>query len=472
VTKKLIISESERNKILSMYGLLNEATKGTVTIKVVTELEGEMKTFDTKVILKNISTDNTFEEYTKPGTGEVTFKDLVFATYSLTTSSNLAKTDEKVFTLSSDNPNLNITLKTKPKEMGEIKVVGKKIPDSLVVQEIPSSDTKNKYVPVPDVLVTVSQIIDEIEISEIEREYTDDMGNFEFDNLPTDVPLILNIYGGNIYNDFEKSFEPLGDKTIKQFAPFVLTPKKQEVSKLTPQKVETPCEGYKSDEDTFYGRGYAINKQISDLNITTETESVKLAKRDAVKQYLIMYPNDYVKTDEIVKEKMSWDIVCNFTTSDLVTPKTTTVAKIDKDILDKIVQKIISDKSTKRVKLEFENLKFKDAITLSKTINQPIFLLIGSVDDDATKEIISYIEKNQEMTNKINKNYVTLYYEVDENETDKYMTAVGALDIDTYPALITLKGIGDPNKEIRKSFEVINKEQRIGEDLPLIDTLI
>jgi hypothetical protein len=76
------------------------------------------------------------------------------------------------------------------------------------------------------------------------------------------------------------------------------------------------------------------------------------------------------------------------------------------------------------------------------------------------------------MTNKINKNYVTLYYEVDENETDKYMTAVGALDIDTYPALITLKGIGDPNKEIRKSFEVINKEQRIGEDLPLIDTLI
>ena len=97
-----------------MYGLLNEATKGTITVKVVTELEGETKPFDTKVILKNISTDNTFEDYTKPGTGEITFKDLVFATYSLTTSSNLARTDEKVFTLSSDNPNLNITLKTKP----------------------------------------------------------------------------------------------------------------------------------------------------------------------------------------------------------------------------------------------------------------------------------------------------------------------------------------------------------------------
>lgn len=455
-----------------MYGLLNEATTGSVTVKVLTELEGETKPFDTKVILKNISTDNTFEDYSKPGTGEITFKDLVFATYSLTTSSNLARTDEKVFTLSSDNPNLNITLKTKPKEMGEVTVFGKKIPDSLVVQEVPSSDEKNKYVPVPGVLVTISQIIDEIEISEISREYTDDMGNFEFEDLPTDIPLILNIYGGNIYNDYEKSIEPLGNKKLGLLAPFVLTPKKQEISKITPQKVETPCVGYKSDEDTFYGRGYAINKQISDFNITTETESVKLAKRDAVKQYLIMYPNDYVKTDEILKEKMSWDIVCNFTTSDLITPKTTTVAKIDKDTLDKIVQKIISDKSPKAVKLDFEDLKFKDAITLSKTINQPIFLLMGSVDDDATKEVISYIENNQEMTNKINKNYVTLYYEVDENEIGKYMTAVNALDIDRYPALITLKGIGDPNKEIRKSFEVINKEERIGEDLPLIDTLI
>ena len=76
------------------------------------------------------------------------------------------------------------------------------------------------------------------------------------------------------------------------------------------------------------------------------------------------------------------------------------------------------------------------------------------------------------MTNKINKNYVTLYYEADKNEIDKYMSAITALDIDTYPALVILKGIGDPNKEIRKSFEVINKEERIGEDLPLIDTLI
>ena len=140
--------------------------------------------------------------------------------------------------------------------------------------------------------------------------------------------------------------------------------------------------------------------------------------------------------------------------------------------LDKIIDKIISNKSSKSVKLDFEDLKFKDAITLSKTINQPIFLLMGSVDDDATKEVISYIENNQEMTNKINKNYVTLYYEADKNEIDKYMSAITALDIDTYPALVILKGIGDPNKEIRKSFEVINKEERIGEDLPLIDTLI
>ena len=358
------------------------------------------------------------------------------------------------------------------KEMQMITVFGKKIPDSLVVQEVPSSDEKNKYVPVPGVLVTISQIIDEIEISEIAREYTDDMGNFEFEDLPTDIPLILNIYGGNIYNDYEKSIEPLGDKKIGLLAPFVLTPKKQEISKITPQKLETKCQGYKSDETTFYGYGYAINKQISDFNITTETESIKLAKRDAIKQYLIKYPNDNVTIDEILKEKISWDIVCDYTTTDLVSPRTTTIAKIDKKTLDKIIDKIISNKSSKSVKLDFEDLKFKDAITLSKTINQPIFLLMGSVDDDATKEVISYIENNQEMTNKINKNYVTLYYEADKNEIDKYMSAITALDIDTYPALVILKGIGDPNKEIRKSFEVINKEERIGEDLPLIDTLI
>ena len=373
---------------------------------------------------------------------------------------------------------LIISESEKTKILSMYGLLNESVVPSLVVQEVVSpgylqSKEGKKYIPIPNVLVTISKLVNEIEISEIDSQYTDEMGNFKFENLPKNIPLIMTIGGGNIYYDFKKTFEPLGDKSIEDFAPFILSLKKQEVAKPLGTTKDQGCRGYKSDDETFYGYGFEKNKPVSNtVNLFIESESVKTAKRHAIVQYLAVYKDTGVNVDEMLKETIPYEIVCTHTTSDLVSPLTTSVVEMNKDELDKIVQKIIN-KESPAVKLDFENLKFKDAITLSKTINQPIFLLMGSVDDDATKEVISYIEKNQELTNKINKNYVTLYYEVDENEIDKYMTAINSLEnLRVYPAVVILKGIGNPNIEIRKSFEEIEKEQGLDNVLYLIDTLI
>ena len=104
---------------------------------------------------------------------------------------------------------------------------------------------------------------------------------------------------------------------------------------------------------------------------------------------------------------------------------------------------------------------------------EPIFLLFGSKDDENTKNVINYIEANQEMTQEINDSYIPLFYVVDRTDIDKYMASSEPLGIRTYPSIVILKGIDDPTKQgIKSSIEVIGKEERIADNLSYIDNLI
>jgi hypothetical protein len=238
---------------------------------------------------------------------------------------------------------------------------------------------------------------------------------------------------------------------------------------------EEKCEGFVSDDKNIYGYGTALNKPVSGADLFLETESVKLAKRSAVRYYIIKYPTPQVGLGELLNEKIPYEIVCTSLSSDFTNPETTNVVKIEKKVLDSIVQNIINRVITpEKVKIKFEDLNFIDAVRISYVRNsEPLFLLFGSKDDESTQNVINYIESNQEMTQEINESYIPLFYDVDRTDVNKYMSASEPLGIRTYPSIVILKGIDDPTKQgIKNSIEVIGKEERIADNLSNIDNLI
>jgi len=330
--------------------------------------------------------------------------------------------------------------------------------------------------PLSDITVSLADVRG-IEVSTIATTKTDENGKFSFDNVPDSKNIILTVPETELFFLYEKSLKDIKVNTTNDLGNIILKPKK-----VTPAIPPTPtvskeekCEGFVSDDKNIYGYGTAINKPVSSADLFLDTESVKLAKRAAVRYYIIKYPNPQVGLGELLNEKIPYEIVCTHLSSDFTKPETTNVIKIEKKVLDDIVQNIINRVVTpEKVKIKFEDLNFIDAVRISYVRNsEPLFLLFGSKDDESTQNVINYIEANQEMTQEINESYIPLFYEVDRTDVNKYMPASEPLGVRTYPSIVILKGIDDPTKQgIKNSIEVIGKEERISDNLTNIDNLI
>jgi len=126
VSNRLLISESERNRILSLYQLSEQTTtEGTVTFKVTRDDNGEIIPASASLAVKGIDNDNKYTiNISDSGTLK---KELPFGSYSVTPSeaNSLFTFDEKTFELNTSNPNitLDILLKGLVKDTPDTKVV-------------------------------------------------------------------------------------------------------------------------------------------------------------------------------------------------------------------------------------------------------------------------------------------------------------------------------------------------------------
>lgn len=343
---------------------------------------------------------------------------------------------------------------------------------SKVTKGFPSTQINS---PIPDVEVVLNYMKD-IEVKELQRTTTDENGEFIFKDVNVVEGSSITILGKGLFYDKTIDLEDIkeGDNDLGDI---FISPKKitTELPPTPTTSKEKPCTGYKSTKTIFYGFGVAKNKPFDVLNID-ETESIQMAKRHAVKQYLLIYPSDVVTINEILKEFIKYEIVCTYTSSDLLNPMTTNVVEIGKETIDLVIQKILSDRNIPdtKEKIKFEDYDFAEAVDVSYMRNgEKIFLLFGIKDQEETQNVINYIENNQEMTKKINSDYIPLFYEVDRSDIDRYMAASEPLGIRTYPSIVILKGINDPNKTyVKDSIETIGYEDRVADNLSSIDNLI
>ena len=142
----------------------------------------------------------------------------------------------------------------------------------------------------------------------------------------------------------------------------------------------------------------------------------------------------------------------------------------------------IVDVPIEREDIGFEDIDFDVAIKKSFTKNKPIFLLFGTDTNEDTNTVLSKLESDQETINKINNNFIPLYYIVDRYKTSKYVAAAGPLGVTSYPTIAIVKGTNDPTikdpiskqrvNTIKDSIEIIAVEDRIMDNLDSINDLI
>lgn len=254
---------------------------------------------------------------------------------------------------------------------------------------------------------------------------------------------------------FRASSEDLDIKTIKNndtfrtekeydLGYFILN-KKKEVSNIkTIPTITSFCKNYVSSKSKIYGFG--SSKNISN----------KDALNDAIKNAVINLVKYHPKYDEystfIFNDDKTYKIVCNKAD---ITKREVVVKLIPKEI-KKYTKKVIEDRESP--KINFRNLDFLDAISISKETNKNIFLLFTG-DDSNSKKILEKFNSNSKMVSDVNNNFVPLNYVVDTSQKNKYLIASENLKVFTYPYLTILKGIEDPNNvdDINKSYRVIDR---------------
>ena len=480
--RKILITESDKYNILSMYGLLNEDDKGSFVISV-TDLN--KKPVEVLVIITNIQTGKEQQGVTDK-TGNLTVDNLEFGTYSLELGGRYkGKGIEQVKPITKENPRVSVDFKDVSTTFKEVTVYITANIFGKIVTKINEQD-----IPVPNVEIKLTYEEQkglfskrknlDVKVKELPpiESKTNENGEFYFEKVKTYLYTNINvdIDGGDIFYDKKIVIEKTVSDTDLGTIYLERLPVEEPPKPFEPVVVKnTSCEGYESTKKVFYGYGYAKNEPISnEFEIFDDTISIKTAKRHAVKQYLLMYPSNGVTINEILEKPIKYKLECSNVSTDFVNPVTTNVIKVTKKELDSIVQKILDEKNkvvTERI--DFQYLDFKPAILSSLNSGKPLFVFFGSVEDENSNDVVKYIESNQELTKRLNKNYIPIYYEVDTKDKEGYVIAADSLSNVDYPSFAIIQGTANPNeKQIRDTFKVINLETYIASNLPLIDKLI
>jgi len=490
VSTRILISENEKNRILSLYQIIKEdtpASEGTVTF-ITSPPENNKDLRSAQLVITNINDQTITYNVTVGPSGELK-KELPFGNYEVNPPEKKTTYtfDLKTFPLDKTNPNVTVKIQLKPyiKEMGEVTLRPNSNIFGKIVTKINEQD-----IPVPNVEIKLTfeeqkslfskrKNLD-VKIKELPpiESKTDENGEFYFEKVKTyrHTNINVDIDGGDIFYDKKIVIEKTVFDTDLGTIYLERLPVEEPPKPFEPVVVKnTSCEGYESTKKVFYGYGYAKNEPISnEFEIFDDTISIKTAKRHAVKQYLLMYPSNGVTINEILEKPIKYKLECSNVSTDFVNPITTNVIKVTKKELDSLVQKI-KDEKNKVVteQIDFQYLDFKPAILSSLNSGKPLFIFFGLLEDENSNDVIKYIESNQELTKRLNKNYIPIYYEVDTKDKEGYMSASDPLKVTYYPSIAIIQGIANPDeKQIRDTYRVINLETSIASNLPLIDKLI
>lgn len=308
---------------------------------------------------------------------------------------------------------------------------------------------------------------------------TNNNGDYVFNNVTDFDNLFISFEGNDFYDSINYrvvKLTPNKDNTV-DFNIKSKNGKKpdDEEKKKKPKKIKK-CEKKESDNNKFYGYGeYMIDGDTEEIikgepfkkNVQGKMyqEASKVAVKDALFDYLDLYPNKLVSFDTLYKH-----ILNIIGTQDLkkltITCKkvfyqdgkivATTIVKFKKTFLDQEIKKLEPKTVPVVRKIDFEDIDFQKALENSFTNKKKIFLFFCADNEECNSLLKNFVELG-DLDKKLN-GWIKLYYKVDMSQEKKYVVASESLKVFSYPTVVILEASKDPTKNyIKDSVRIIKK---------------
>jgi hypothetical protein len=273
--------------------------------------------------------------------------------------------------------------------------------------------------------------------NKVDQNTTDVNGNFkikyEKDALEN---LTIKVFGGNDYMDKE------------------ITPTQREIGEIFLEKRLFTVEGsvYTNDENNkLFINGLTVN-------IYRNLEKINTTKIDK-------YGNFKFKNLDSLSILNVTIVGGGYFSDKTVTVSSGNLGKIQLLSIYKPVETVEKDY------IDFKDIDFDVALKESYDTNKEIFLFFGLDSNSATKNVLSVLESDKDRVKNINNNYIPLYYQINKTDFKRYMRASEPLDIRTYPSIVIVDVINNPEENyVRDSIKIIKLEDRIADNLDNINT--
>jgi len=466
----LLITESERRQIMSLYGLIteddNEITKckidGTVSMKnknpnhtfVSSEIKILLLSGNTNITETSVDQQNNFKievdlksgDYILQAKGQIYFKDN-------TGKEIIREIDESSQTKFSVNTknfgkekDIEISIKlylSGGKTFQEVEVKKDKNITFLFVDSKTKSLLKNI-----DVKITTNENRTNID-TEYKTEYTtDENGEISITKLTNGI--IYNTTGSNEMI-FNIETQPQGYKLRKEEV--ITTAGKINIFTIKLTKVN---DFVQDDEDYTRTLKWPLTYKSTFFTIYGHTKTplendkegaLKLAKQDAYSQFLKNVKKKY-RENEIVKSAIpeGGEIVFEFPPNQdmyyyIVKYKRSELKKFVKSLLkvkdDEEIE--VEEKGSKKDEIIFENISLSTALIKSKSQGKNIFIVLGNLGKNLDK-LLETINEDKEFVKNTNDTKIRLRIENDDTSQD-FASLIdivrdNGLSIESYPRII------------------------------------
>jgi hypothetical protein len=411
-----------------MYNLLTEADKVQITINgTVTSPPKTDYNYNVKVTLLNSDGEKISQTATDfDGNFKMESLELEKGTYSLNYNNGIYNIEysENITITKSETKTVTAYLKpaqeldvvtVQAKSLIRGKVVTNTNPDGLSGRDVVAYEFGNK----------------------VDQNTTDVNGNFkikyEKDALEN---LTIKVFGGNDYMDKE------------------ITPTQREIGEIFLEKRLFTVEGsvYTNDENNkLFINGLTVN-------IYRNLEKINTTKIDK-------YGNFKFKNLDSLSNLTVTIVGGGYFSDKTVTVSSGNLGKIQLLSIYKPVETVEKDY------IDFKDIDFDVALKESYDTNKEIFLFFGLDGNSATKNVLSVLESDKDRVKNINNNYIPLYYQINKTDFKRYMRASEPLDIRTYPSIVIVDVINNPEENyVRDSIKIIKLEDRIADNLDNINT--
>ncbi len=417
VKNKFIISESDRKQILSMYGLMLEATK--TKVKLFGKIPNTEPPIDLKKLIILVKQNNlnirpiSQSGPDADGNWDITLE-LENGKFEIRVKNEDGITIKKELTFNGES---------------EIEVVDLTFDKSSIKDEVSLSRStliflvKNSKTNTPLSDIKVITTIEDEDNEKTEYVYTTDKdGKIQFDFKILNE--IFELYKKNeltfniTINDenYRSKNEIINiQKGINQKYTFNLVPKKefkQEVDDFE-KEIFIP-KFYESNRFTFYG--YSTNP------MDDKEDALESAKKDAYNQFLKTIRKKF-RNNEKVKNTLPEDeeIVFHFPVTE---KQYYYIVKYKRRDLKKFVKSLVRvpkdediDDFDKNDTIDFEDLSLDIALLKAKTQGKNVFVVIGNDSENMT-EVLEKINSNPEFVSNINTKTVKIKIPVDDTDSN------------------------------------------------------